>query len=315
MPPDSPPLIDVVIPAFRAAGTIERAVRSALAQDGLVGAVIVVVDDGCHETARLARAVDPDRAKAIVNPVNLGAQKSRNAGLAQVGAPHVMFLDSDDYLDPGLLRGLLDAGAYGACDVAFGPWVREFPSGARSEPHVPAPASREEVFRRWLVDRRWTPPCAVLWRTEYIRGIGGWDEAIKRNQDGELVLRALALGASFGFSAAGAGVYVQQDSEHRISRSRTNHLSLLDVANKLVGIDAAIDVRARTEAVSRYLYGVASDAYRRGDPDLGRAALIRSRELGFHGHRGSRVARLGGRVLGVRRYQALAGRLKGAELK
>jgi hypothetical protein len=47
------------------------------------------------------------------------------------------------------------------------------------------------------------------------------------------------------------------------------------------------------------------DAFRGGHDDFAVKALRRSRELGFHGHRGGRGARLGSMLVGPRLYYRL----------
>jgi hypothetical protein len=138
-----------------------------------------------------------------------------------------------------------------------------------------------------------------------VRSIGGWDVRIRRHQDAELTLRAIARGARLAFSSEGAGVYHQRDSEHRITRSSSNYDSLFDVAQSLLETGDAVPRSTRQAAVGQYLYRVAVRSFRRGDDEFGCRALARSRELGFHGHRGGRIARFGSTLLGPRRYHGL----------
>jgi glycosyltransferase involved in cell wall biosynthesis len=298
--------VTVVIPAFHAQDTIERTVRSAVEQPGVEVEIIVVIDDGSMETKARIEGLGLDGCRILVNPHNLGAQATRNRGLAEASKPYVMFLDSDDFLSGELLRGLLDAAEVAEADLALGPWRRLTGGGKLLPVYVPKPAPPEAVYWRWLAYGNWVSPTAVLWRTEFVRAIGGWDERIRRHQDAEITLRAIASGARLAFSNQGAGVYHQRDSEHRITRSSTNYDSLFDVAEKLIATGDAIPRETRQAAVARYLYRVAVRSFRRGDDDFGSWALARSRELGFNGHAGGRVARFGSALLGPRRYHNLS---------
>jgi glycosyltransferase involved in cell wall biosynthesis len=302
--------VSVVIPAFHAVGTIERTVRSVIDQPGIDPEIIVVIDDGCSETKKRVEKLGFASCKVLVNPRNLGAQATRNRGLAEASRPFVMFLDSDDFLSGGLLRGLLDAAHEADADLALGPWRKLTGTGKLLPIQVPQPASPEEFFWRWLAYGNWVSPTAVLWRTEFVRSIGAWDLRIRRHQDAEITLRAVARGARLAFSSEGAGVYHQRDSEHRITRSSSNYESLFDVAESLMATGDAIPRETRQAAVSRYLYRIAVRSFRRGDDDFGRRALARSRELGFRGHVGGRVARLGSTLLGPRRYHNLSRRVR-----
>lgn len=309
---DEPPQasdVTVVIPSYNARATIERAVGSVLAQEGVSARVVVVIDDGCAETEALVRGMGDGNVDVFINETNQGAQVSRNRGLAAAASPFVMFLDSDDYMEGPLLRGLVEACRAGDADLGFGPWRKVGDAGVSWPRRRLRPDTPDRLVHRWLVDRDWVPPCAVLWRTAFVREIGGWDEALKRNQDGEIAMRALVKGATLAFSDEGEGLYYQHESEHRITKSKANYGSLLQVAEKLLSLEGG-DARARRASVARYLYRVASDAFRRGDQGLGRQALARSRELGFRGHLGSRPARLGSAVMGLERYHRWAQRLR-----
>jgi len=102
--------VTVVIAAWRAAGTIGRAVASALAQPE--AAEVVVVDDASGDdgaTLAAARAADDGTGRLIVLALekNAGPSTARNAAIAASKAPWITILDSDDYFEPGRLQGLM----------------------------------------------------------------------------------------------------------------------------------------------------------------------------------------------------------------
>jgi glycosyltransferase involved in cell wall biosynthesis len=297
--------ITVVIPAFRARDTIERAVESVAQQPGIDLEIIVIIDDGCIETRERVEQLRLTCCRVLMNACNLGAQATRNRGLAEASKRFILFLDGDDFLSGEVLRGLLNAAEQSEADLALGPWRSLTNEGELLHIRVPQPASPATIFWRWLVDRSWVASGAVLWRTEFARAIGGWDVRVHRNQDGEIVLRGIARGARLAFSREGAAVYNQHDAEHRVTRSFRNLYSLLDVAEFLLEIDGVIPRRERQAAISRYLYDAAVDACGHND-DFATKAFARSRELGFHGYRGGRIGRRGSMLLGPGRYYRLA---------
>ena len=305
------PQVCVVIPSYRADATIERAIKSALSQPGVVVRVIVVVDDERAESAELVRSLSFDSVRVIQNARNSGAPYSRNVGLAECREPFIMFLDSDDFIAGDLLSGLSEVMIESDATLGFGPWVRLTEAERSVQAYYRESADPRQTFDDWLLLKRFTPPCAVLWRSEFLSSIGGWDERLKRNQDGELVLRALLLGAVPVLSSKGLGIYVNHSSEGRITSQKENYQSLLLVCDKLLSVKSSLhDDHTRVDVIARYLYGVGAAAFRRGDKVFGREALDRARSLGFQGHRGSAVAQLGSGVLGVERYQRLAQKLK-----
>lgn len=108
-----PKKVAVIIPVYRAAGSIGRCVRSALAQelpDGFSLEVIVSDDCSGDDTLDAARAADDGSGRLIIveGEVNTGPSGARNLALRQTDARWFTPLDSDDYYKPGRLKALLE---------------------------------------------------------------------------------------------------------------------------------------------------------------------------------------------------------------
>src|SRR5437868_7863345 len=96
--------VSVVIPAYKAARTINRAVESVLGQTRRP-AEVLVVDDGSPDGADLAAALGRygDRVALFRKP-NGGAASARNHGIDRAGGSVIGFLDADDYWEPDKLE-------------------------------------------------------------------------------------------------------------------------------------------------------------------------------------------------------------------
>jgi glycosyltransferase involved in cell wall biosynthesis len=95
--------VSVVIPCFRCAGTIGRAVDSVAAQTERPAELFLVDDgsgDGTLEALRVLAARHGDWITVVVQPVNRGAADARNAGWRAATQPYVAFLDADDAWHP-----------------------------------------------------------------------------------------------------------------------------------------------------------------------------------------------------------------------
>ncbi len=102
------PQVAVIIAAWNAAGTLERAVRSAVAQT--VPVEVVVVDDASADnTAALAErlAAEDPRVRLLRQPENQGPSAARNRAIAASSAPWIAVLDSDDFMEPDRLATLI----------------------------------------------------------------------------------------------------------------------------------------------------------------------------------------------------------------
>ena len=100
--------VSVIIAAYNSEATIERAVRSALAEPE-ASDVIVVDDASTDDTLAQARAADDGsgRLKLIPRLSNGGPSAARNRALQECRAGWIGILDADDFFLAGRLKGLL----------------------------------------------------------------------------------------------------------------------------------------------------------------------------------------------------------------
>jgi dolichol-phosphate mannosyltransferase len=115
------PRIAVVIPSFRAAGTIGAVLRSIGPEVGR----IYVVDDGCPDSTgeRALRDNSDPRIVVLRNPRNLGVGGAMKRGYARAladGAEIVVKLDADGQMDPRHIERLIAPIVAGRADYCKG---------------------------------------------------------------------------------------------------------------------------------------------------------------------------------------------------
>jgi len=97
------PEVSVVMPAFNAARTVERAVRSILAQT-LRDLELIVVDDGStDETAAVVQAIVDPRLHLIRQP-HRHVAAAANTAAAHAASPLIARMDADDFAHPHRLE-------------------------------------------------------------------------------------------------------------------------------------------------------------------------------------------------------------------
>ncbi|WP_405581488.1 CDP-glycerol glycerophosphotransferase family protein [Streptomyces sp. NBC_01190] len=122
------PDISVVVIVYNDAARLPTAVRSVLDQS--LRNVEVIIADDCstddsYQVAQRLQASDPSRVRAIRLPENSGGcGEPRNQGIKVARGRYVMFLDSDDILDPHACRNMLDAAERTGADLVSGKCVR-----------------------------------------------------------------------------------------------------------------------------------------------------------------------------------------------
>lgn len=95
--------VTVVVPCFRCAATLERAVASVAAQTWRPAELVLVDDCSDDDTLALLRSIQSrygDWVKVAALPVNVGAAGARNAGWQVATQALIAFLDSDDAWHP-----------------------------------------------------------------------------------------------------------------------------------------------------------------------------------------------------------------------
>jgi glycosyltransferase involved in cell wall biosynthesis len=212
--------VSVIVPCWNAADFIAETLESVLAQTH-PPAEIIVVDDGSTDGSADVVARFGDRVRLVTGP-HAGVNVARNRGFAASTGDHVMFLDADDVLSPGVLAGLAAALEDAATAVAACDWRRLlFVDGAWS----PAPRDVDarprggDALRAWLRGSFYVPPCAVLWPRAVLDAVGPWDEALVINTDGDMMMRALLAGIPLVFAKGGEALYRRHGGTGRRSVS------------------------------------------------------------------------------------------------
>lgn len=101
-----PPLISIIIPFFNRATIIQNCLHSLLHQTYTNWEAIVVNDKSTDETENKIKTLclKDTRIKYLFNNGSKGACACRNLGLHNASGDYIIFLDSDDFLQPFSLQ-------------------------------------------------------------------------------------------------------------------------------------------------------------------------------------------------------------------
>jgi len=109
--------LDIIVPAFNAAGTLADTLRSILAQTRPDFSCLVIDDGSTDATAEIARSFNDPRIR-LISQNNRGLSGARNRGLAESSSPFLTFLDADDTIDPAFASRMLRSIAAPPFDLA-----------------------------------------------------------------------------------------------------------------------------------------------------------------------------------------------------
>lgn len=192
------PAVSVVIPAYRVTAYIAETVDSVLVQT-FRDFEIVVVNDGCPDTANLEMVLAPYVAENRIRYIkqeNRGLSGARNTGIRASRAGLVVVLDADDCLRPGaleiwreiILRSPETGMVYGNA-IFFG--------GTPLDGHDAMkyfPSRSNHVTYTDLISRKAYSYACAMFRRDLLLELGLYDENLRKAEDYDMALRVARSG-------------------------------------------------------------------------------------------------------------------------
>ncbi len=104
------PKISVVIPVYNVEKYLPDCLDSLIAQKDFENWEAICIDDGSADGSGkiLDEYAARDSRFRIVHQKNGGVSLARNKGISMATAPYLMFIDSDDWIEPNMFRTLYD---------------------------------------------------------------------------------------------------------------------------------------------------------------------------------------------------------------
>ncbi|MBO5564796.1 MAG: glycosyltransferase family 2 protein [Lachnospiraceae bacterium] len=113
--------ITVIVPVYNAERYLEKCIDSILVQD-VPSMEILLLDDGATDSSgRICDAyAEKDERVRVIHKANEGLMATWMRGVRESDAPFLFFLDSDDWLEAGVIRKLHDALVEGKKQIVTG---------------------------------------------------------------------------------------------------------------------------------------------------------------------------------------------------
>jgi glycosyltransferase involved in cell wall biosynthesis len=218
------PTVSVLVPVLNEAVHVERALNLMRAQVVPGGLEILAIDggsrDGSRELLDGIAAEDPrvrvleNPAERIPNALNIGLRAARGRFVARMDA-HTWY--PSGYLARGIERlGRGDVAWVSGPQIAEGEgrWSRRVALALTTPLGMGTARFRRSSSDEFDVDSGFTG----VWRRETLLALGGWDEAWRVNEDGELAARVHAHGGRIVCLPEMAARYVPRDGLGPLAR-------------------------------------------------------------------------------------------------
>ena len=239
------PKISVIVPVYNVKNYLCQCVESILAQTFRDFEVLLVNDASTDGSLELARSFCGDGRVRVLDKPHGGLGDTRNYGVRNAAGDYLLFVDSDDWIDPDMLGNLYAAAREYRADLVLFNFVREnVRSGGRRICRLPVnyPEFGEEIRERLIAelvgpdreDNAWrgAEMLGSAWRRMYLRA---WYEksGIRFGDEREIMLEDLPASVKAHCAAqrllvvGGAYYHYRYNPDSLSTRYRPHKLEML----------------------------------------------------------------------------------------
>lgn len=113
-------LVTLIVPVYNGEIFIDKCIKSILAQN-YYNFEILIIDDGSVDNTKkiLLELQKKDKRIKIIFQKNRGVSVARNMGIKYSKGEYIVFVDSDDTIEPTYLTSLVEPVENGMCDIAI----------------------------------------------------------------------------------------------------------------------------------------------------------------------------------------------------
>ena len=178
---------------YNAASTVEESVRSILAQTFANFELVLVDNCSTDDSMSIVRKIGDSRIRIVALDKNHGRTPALNIALNNARGEYIAILDADDITTADRLQLQVDRLDQNTKLVLVASWYRNIDASGNLINEVKTPTDHLEVVRR-LASNCPFMNSAVMFKSESIRSLGGYDETFAYSQDLALWLGLATLG-------------------------------------------------------------------------------------------------------------------------
>jgi glycosyltransferase involved in cell wall biosynthesis len=188
------PRVSVIVPCYNSAWSIERTLRSILAQHMSEFELIIINDGSTDDLHKRISGFLLDQRLRVIDQNNRGLAAARNRGVAEAKASLVAPIDADDLWHPDFLAETLDA----LDKFPLAPFAYAYSFRVDEQDHllpiVQVKRPPRHDFLGLLSLNSVGNGSAAVFRRALIEKFGGYDERLSAAEDWKLILQLASLG-------------------------------------------------------------------------------------------------------------------------
>jgi len=119
------PKISVIVPVYNVEKYLKQCVESILAQTLKDIEILLINDASTDRSLELARTYEKDSRVKVLDKPHGGLGDTRNYGVSHATGKYLVFIDSDDWIDEGMLQNLFACAEEYSSDMTVYNFVRE----------------------------------------------------------------------------------------------------------------------------------------------------------------------------------------------
>jgi glycosyltransferase involved in cell wall biosynthesis len=274
------PTVSVVIPAYNAERTIDRALVSVWRQNWPIEEVIVVDDASRDGTAKAVLWHARPKLRLIQLEANRGECGAMNVAIAAAKGDLIAFLDADDeWLDGKLARQVPIMGQRPDLSFVSCRFETPLPGGGFYVFGAEPAASGADAWRALLRRSQTGKPCVVA-RRRAIEAAGGFDEDLRVAGDQDMWIRLALLGPAEFLPDVLVRVYATPGSLTHSYATRQREFALPMIERHLTALAHKIEERERRRILAERYTQCGRDCYACGGLRDGARLLARAILLG-----------------------------------
>lgn len=305
-------LVSIIIPTFNYGKYISHAINSILNQTYKNYEILIVDDGSTDQTKNIVSSFNNSKIKYVYQQ-NQGANVARNRGWNESRGDFIIFLDADDILNFNHIEEYLkiavsnpESNVYGASKKGY------FCNEGFNIRYEMGRCPYDDMLESWIRVDWWIFTSCVMWSWNNLVQVGGWDESLHANQDGDIAMRALIEKVPFIFAENAPTVLVTMHNDQISSISNTKNIKTLSSRYQVLKkIEDLLKCRKKfnnkyKNALAHAYFSLAKNNLYNYH-DFSDSCFKEFRRLyGYRKPPGSYMNWLGISVLGLRRKQKLA---------